>query len=63
LGQRHRLLHFGLGASAQPVEVEITWPDGQVQRLRDVQVDRLMDIGLKPLLPSTESAPSAKDKK
>ena len=30
---------FGLGASAEPVDVEIVWPDGEVQKLDDLPLD------------------------
>ncbi len=36
-------VHFGLGAAAR-VEVEIFWPGGQVQKLGEVQADRLLRV-------------------
>ncbi|MEZ5399524.1 MAG: CRTAC1 family protein [Bryobacteraceae bacterium] len=36
--------HFGLGASADPVTVEVRWPSGKVQRVEGAPVDRVMTI-------------------
>ncbi|MEY5032082.1 MAG: hypothetical protein RL354_1113 [Planctomycetota bacterium] len=38
------LLHLGLGASAEPVDVTVRWPDGTEQRLLRQQVDRVLDV-------------------
>ncbi|MFY9724731.1 MAG: CRTAC1 family protein [Bryobacteraceae bacterium] len=37
-------VHFGLGASAVAKEIEITWPSGIHQILRDVAADRIVPI-------------------
>ena len=37
-------VHFGLGASATAKEIEITWPSGIRQLLRDVAADRVIPI-------------------
>jgi hypothetical protein len=37
-------LHFGLG-DATRAEVEIRWPSGRVQRLRDVAADQILRVG------------------
>ncbi|HEY1221711.1 MAG: CRTAC1 family protein [Bryobacteraceae bacterium] len=37
-------VHFGLGASAVAKEIEITWPSGIHQILRDVPADRIVPI-------------------
>jgi hypothetical protein len=37
-------VHFGLGASDTAKEIEITWPSGLRQVLRDVAADRLVSI-------------------
>lgn len=37
-------VHFGLGASRYIKEMEIRWPSGVKQELRDVKVDRIMTI-------------------
>ncbi|HBY61400.1 MAG TPA: CRTAC1 family protein [Solibacterales bacterium] len=38
-----RVVHFGLGA-AKPVELQITWPGGRVQKLAEPAAGRLLDI-------------------
>jgi len=40
----HGPLHFGLGAETQAGEVEIRWPSGIVQTLRNVAGDRLIPV-------------------
>ncbi len=40
----HGPLHFGLGAEARADEVEIHWPSGIVQTLRNVAGDRLIEV-------------------
>jgi hypothetical protein len=37
-------LHFGLGAAKMADEVEIRWPSGIVQKLKDVQGDRIVHV-------------------
>jgi hypothetical protein len=37
-------MHFGLGADAKVDSIEIHWPSGQVQQLRDVKPDRVLKI-------------------
>jgi enediyne biosynthesis protein E4 len=37
-------LHFGLGASAGPCDVEVRWPNGQTEVLNDVQVDQKLVV-------------------
>jgi hypothetical protein len=37
-------VHFGLGASAHVTELEVRWPSGIRQVLRDVQADRVVVI-------------------
>jgi len=37
-------VHFGLGAEKQVQSIEIRWPRGAVQRLRDVAADRFVKI-------------------
>ena len=37
-------VHFGLGSSAKPVTVAVRWPDGTVERLAPVAVDRLLKL-------------------
>jgi enediyne biosynthesis protein E4 len=40
----HAGLHFGLGALAGPVSVEIQWPSGTRQRVEDVRMNQLIEI-------------------
>lgn len=40
----HYRLRFGLGAASGPVTVDIRWPDGTVQTLRDVSPNQLLRI-------------------
>jgi enediyne biosynthesis protein E4 len=40
----HGPVHFGLGAEARAVQVEIRWPSGIVQTLRDVAGDRVLAV-------------------
>lgn len=42
--QGHYRLYFGLGSSADPVDIEIVWPDGSIQALSAVAVDDLITI-------------------
>jgi enediyne biosynthesis protein E4 len=37
-------VHFGLGADARALKVEITWPSGIVQKLDDVDGDRVVKV-------------------
>jgi hypothetical protein len=37
-------VHFGLGASRTAKEIQILWPSGIKQVLRDVAADRVMEI-------------------
>jgi hypothetical protein len=37
-------VHFGLGASASAKEIEIAWPSGVRQTLRDVPADRVVTV-------------------
>jgi hypothetical protein len=39
-----RRVHLGLGAEREVRSVEIRWPSGIVQRLRDVQPDRILTV-------------------
>ena len=44
LSQNDLRLHFGLGAASKAEWIEVTWPSGQVDRLRDVSADRIVEI-------------------
>jgi enediyne biosynthesis protein E4 len=37
-------VHFGLGAAKVAEEVEIRWPSGTIQKLKDVQSDQALRI-------------------
>ena len=37
-------VHFGIGSDARADLVEVTWPSGTVQRLRDVEGDRILTL-------------------
>ena len=37
-------LHFGLGAASRADQVEVAWPSGQVDRLRDVEGRRVVTL-------------------
>lgn len=39
------LLHFGLGAHAGAVTVEIRWPNGATQRVEAATIDRVIEVG------------------
>jgi hypothetical protein len=42
--QSDQRLHFGLGGEARAREVEVRWPSGTVDRLRDVPADQLLTV-------------------
>ncbi|MCA9177827.1 MAG: CRTAC1 family protein [Planctomycetales bacterium] len=44
LSQSEHPVTIGLGDEANPVTVEILWPDGSRQTLQDVEVDRLLQV-------------------
>jgi len=44
----HAGLHFGLGKSSDPVQVEVQWPSGMKQVVDVVKVDRLIEIKERP---------------
>ncbi|HEV8375066.1 MAG TPA: CRTAC1 family protein [Candidatus Polarisedimenticolia bacterium] len=44
LSQNELVLHFGLGAAGRADQVEIRWPSGTRQLLRDVAADRTISI-------------------
>ena len=39
-----RVAHFGMGADARAAEIEIQWPGGGRQTVKDVAVDRVLDV-------------------
>lgn len=44
LSQGHYRLYFGLGAGGKVSSLQIHWPDGQRQELRDIKVDTLLTV-------------------
>lgn len=44
LSQGHYRLYFGLGQEKGPVSLEIVWPDGRQQTLRDVRVNQRLTV-------------------
>lgn len=43
-GQNHQRLHFGLAKHTQIDEIEVRWPSGVVQKLRNVKTNQLMRV-------------------
>jgi hypothetical protein len=39
-----RRVHFGLGSDRRIREIELRWPSGQVQVLKDIQADRILKV-------------------
>jgi hypothetical protein len=44
LSQNDPRLHFGLGAESRIAEVEIKWPSGKIETLRDVPADFIYSL-------------------
>jgi hypothetical protein len=44
LSQSELVLTFGLGAKAEPSEVEVQWPSGQMDHLHDVAADQTITV-------------------
>ena len=44
LSQNDLRLHFGLGASKEADQIEITWPGGTRQTLEHVKADRVAQV-------------------
>ena len=44
LSQNDLRLHFGLGSATRIDSVEVRWPSGQVETLKDVPVDKIYTI-------------------
>lgn len=43
-GQNHRRLHFGLGKNPQVEKVQIQWPSGAVQELKEAPADQVLKL-------------------
>jgi hypothetical protein len=59
LSQSSKIVHFGLGQH-RPQAVEITWPSGIRQTLRDLAINRLHDV-VEPVDQATEQAAGEPD--
>jgi len=66
LSQNDLRLHFGVGAAGNMETVEIKWPSGQTELLRDVPADVIYTVtegrGITdrvPMPPSTQSTSTA----
>jgi hypothetical protein len=44
LGQNDLRVHFGLGAATRVDQLEVRWPNGRVDVVRDIPADRMIDI-------------------
>ncbi len=44
LSSNDKRVHFGLGPETRVKLLELTWPSGQVQRLRDLAADRVLTV-------------------
>ena len=44
LGQNDLRVHFGIGTAARVDQLEVRWPSGRVDVVRDIQADRLISI-------------------
>ncbi len=53
-----QILHFGLG-TAETVDAEITWPDGSMQRLRDIAANRQIELNYRDAKRVADVAPIA----
>lgn len=38
------VLHFGIGEQSDPIEIEVRWPDGEVGRISDLDVNRHVTV-------------------
>jgi hypothetical protein len=56
LSSSEKRVHFGLGSETKASALEIRWPSGIVQTLRDVRADQILQIDE----PVAQNAPSAK---
>lgn len=42
--QNNLILHFGLGKNAGPVNLQVTWPDGYLQKVERVKANRIVSV-------------------
>ncbi|MED5470761.1 MAG: ASPIC/UnbV domain-containing protein, partial [Verrucomicrobiota bacterium] len=45
--QNDLVLHFGLGSNDRPVDLDIFWPDGSTQNIKEVQIDQKLEFKIK----------------
>ena len=45
--QNDLTLHFGLGTSGTPIDLEVRWPNGTIQHVRHVKADQIITIPFK----------------
>jgi hypothetical protein len=61
LSQNDLRLHFGLGSAAKMESVEVRWPSGKVEVLKDVPADRIYTIvegrGIEAATPFSDRQP------
>ena len=44
LGQNDLRVHFGLGAATRVERIDVRWPDGQIETIRDVAADQIVTM-------------------
>ena len=44
LGQNDLRVHFGLGEATRVERMDVRWPDGQVETIRDVPTDQIVTV-------------------
>jgi hypothetical protein len=53
LSSSDKRVHFGLGQDKVAQEIEIRWPSGIVQKLKNIQADQILQID-EPIQPGTQ---------
>jgi hypothetical protein len=59
LSQHDRRIHFGLGMHRRADLLEVVWPDGSCQKIRDVRADQVLTIRQRPGRQGKESKAEA----
>ena len=44
LGQNDLRVHFGLGDATRVERIDMRWPDGQVETIRDIPADQIVTV-------------------
>ena len=44
LGQNDLRVHFGLGDATRVERIDVRWPDGQIETIRDVPADQILTV-------------------